>query len=86
MRAKFQQNEQLANFLIETFPLAIGEASRDAVWGIGMQLEHPDVLDVLKWEHRGNLLGYTLDQVREELMRTIMDSSPTRIIGQRLMN
>lgn len=45
IRAKFLQNEHLANFLIETHLLAIGEASRDPIWGVGMHLEHKDVLD-----------------------------------------
>lgn len=44
VRAKFLQNEQLANFLVETHPLPIGEASRDTVWGIGLTLESTDVL------------------------------------------
>lgn len=83
VRAKFQQNERLANFLIETYPLAIGEASKDAVWDVGMQLEHQDVMDITKWEHRGNLRGYTLEQVREELMRNILNSPPpTRTINR----
>lgn len=75
IRAKFQQNEQLANFLIETFPLAIGEASRNSMWGIGMQLEHKDVLDSRKWEKHGNLLGNTLVQVRAEMMHNLNQST-----------
>lgn len=75
IRAKFQQNEQLANFLIETFPLAIGEASRNTMWGIGMQLEHKDVLDSRKWEKYENLLGNTLVQVRAELMTNLNQPS-----------
>lgn len=81
IRAKFRQNDHLADFLIETYPLSIGEASRNQMWGIGMQLEHQDVMDINKWDHRGNLLGYTLEQVREELMRTVLDSPPTRVIN-----
>lgn len=80
IRAKFGQNERLANFLVETYPLSIGEASRDTVWGTGLQLEHPDVMNKLKWETRGNLLGYTPEQVREELMRKVLNSQPTRVI------
>lgn len=33
IRAKFSQNKRLLNFLVETYPLAIGEASRDSMWG-----------------------------------------------------
>lgn len=68
IRAKFQQNDHLAQFLIDTYPLAIGEASRDTLWGVGMQLENKDVLDTGKWELNGNLLGNTLAQVRAELI------------------
>lgn len=74
IRAKFQQNEKLADFLIETYPLAIGEASRDSIWGTGLTLEHKDTLDTNKWEHRGNLLGYTLTQVRNELMQNLREN------------
>lgn len=54
LRAKFQQNEQLAKFLTDTY--------------VGMSLEHKDVLDTTKWELNGNLLGNTLAQVRAELI------------------
>lgn len=68
IRAKFQQNKVLADFLIGTYPLALGEASKDPIWGIGMPLEHKEVLDTRRWEQYGNLLGNTLAQVRAELM------------------
>lgn len=71
IRAKFHQNEKLMNFLIETYPLAIGEASRDSMWGVGLQLEHEEVLNTSKWEQHGNLLGNTLAQVRAELMDSL---------------
>lgn len=68
IRAKFQQNEHLAKILTDTYPLAMGEASRDSLWGVGMSLEHKDVMDTNKWETNGNLLGNTLAQVRAELL------------------
>lgn len=74
-RAKFQQNEHLAKFLKDSHPLAIGEASRDSLWGVGMSLEHTGVLDTTKWEMNGNLLGNTLAQVRAELL-SAPDSPP----------
>lgn len=67
-RAKFKQNEHLANFLINTQPCRIGEASRDNFWGIGMTLENQQALDCTKWNQNGNLLGRTLEIVREELI------------------
>lgn len=75
IRAKFGQNERLANFLVETYPLTIGEASRDAIWGTGLTLEHKDTLGISRWDRRGNLLGSTLEQVREELMRNLMEET-----------
>lgn len=69
-RAKFKQNEDLADFLIETHPLEIGEASRNTVWGIGMTLDSTDVFDISKWVPGGNLLGKTLVKVRDELIKT----------------
>lgn len=77
IRAKFSQNERLSNFLIETHPLAIGEASRDSIWGVGLQLEHKDVMDVSKWEPHGNLLGNTLARVQAELIHMFNNSNAT---------
>lgn len=73
IRAKFSQNERLSNFLIETHLLAIGEASRDSMWGVGLPLEHKDVLDTTKWERHGNLLGNTLARVRAELIQQLIN-------------
>lgn len=74
IRAKFEQNEHLAKFLIDTYPLAIGEASRDTLWGIGMHLEHMDEMNTTKWEQHRNLLGNTLAQVRAELLQASDDT------------
>lgn len=49
-RAKFEQNELLANFLVETHPLRIGEASRNI---------DRNILNTAKWSKQGNLLGKT---------------------------
>lgn len=66
--AKFTNNKVLADYLCDTEPLILGEASRDKAWGIGMTLEEKDVLDQSKWLKEGNLLGRTLMKVREELL------------------
>lgn len=68
LRAKFMNNRQLANYLCDTKPLLLGEASRDKTWGIGRTLEEEDVLDHSKWLKEGNLLGRTLMKVRDELL------------------
>lgn len=67
-RAKFNQNPHLSKFLIDTYPLRIGEASRDEFWGTGLTLENVDAMDPAQWSQKGNLLGRTLEQVRSELM------------------
>lgn len=67
IRAKFIQNPKLADALYKTKDLQLGEASRDAVWGIGMDLDNPDALDPTKWSTNGNLLGRSLMDIRREL-------------------
>lgn len=72
-RAKFQQNEELADFLITTHPLELGEASKNPIWGIGLTLDSLDVLDSSKWNHQGNLMGRTLVKVRDELIASYIN-------------
>lgn len=62
LTAKFQQNQELAQFLIDTHPKTLGEASLNKRWGIGLPLNSPDVLDTSKWAEEGNLLGKKLTQ------------------------
>lgn len=70
--AKFSQNEHLGNFLVETHPLRIGEASKDTFWDIGLTLESEHALDVRRWPLQGNLLGLTLEKVRDEIIQHFM--------------
>lgn len=67
LRAKFSQNKTLQDKLRKTKSLLLGEASTNLRWGIGMDLNNPDVLSEEKWSSTGNLLGRTLMQVRQEL-------------------
>lgn len=67
LTAKFGQNENLAQFLIDTHPKTLGEASLNKRWGIGLPLNSPDVFDTSKWVEGGNLLGKKLAQVRDFL-------------------
>ena len=61
--AKFSQNEQLRDMLLATGDKVIAEASpQDAVWGIGMAEDHPNVTDMSLWGQ--NLLGKTIMRVR----------------------
>lgn len=67
LRAKFQQNKSLREFLCSTNNLLLGEASKNPRWGIGLELSDENVLDHTKWSTTGNLLGRTLMKVRGEL-------------------
>lgn len=44
LRAKFNQNNCMADYLCSTQPLNLGEASTNPVWGIGLPLDSQDVL------------------------------------------
>ena len=61
---KFEQNEALKEFLVNTGDRILVEASlRDKIWGIGPEQNHTDAADLNKW--RGlNLLGFALMEVR----------------------
>ena len=63
-QAKFSQNQQLKEFLINTGDNILVEASpRDRIWGVGMGQSNPDAENPSKW--RGlNLLGFALMEVR----------------------
>lgn len=67
--AKFSQNEELKATLLATGNKIIAEASPlDAIWGIGMAEDHPNVLDQSLWGR--NLLGKAIMRVREQLRGT----------------
>lgn len=69
LKAKFGQNEYLKKLLIATHPRKLGEASRDPVWGTGFHLKDDKVLDVDAWKKDGNLLGRSLEKIREEFLQ-----------------
>ena len=65
--AKFSQNEELKEFLLNTRNRVLVEASPvDRIWGIGLAIDNPDIENPWKWKGL-NLLGFALMQVREEL-------------------
>ena len=66
--AKFSQNEDLKQQLLETGKALLAEAAvRDQIWGIGLSMRDPDRLDQAKWKGQ-NLLGYALMMVRARLL------------------
>ena len=65
--AKFSQNKELLNQLQNTFDAVLVEASpKDKIWGIGIDVNHPDFLNPDKWPGQ-NLLGQALMEVRNLL-------------------
>lgn len=65
--AKFNQNPELANFLLRTDDSVIVEASPyDKIWGIGLAENDKNIKNPLLWKGE-NLLGYALMIVREKL-------------------
>lgn len=68
--AKFGQNPPLKQFLLETHPAVLVEASPyDRIWGIGLKESDPQALTPSSWQGL-NLLGFALMQVRELLTQT----------------
>lgn len=65
--AKFRQNIELREFLLNTKQRVLVEASpTDRIWGIGLTADDPDVENPEKWKGL-NLLGFALMKVRAEL-------------------
>ena len=67
LQAKFNQSEFCKQFLLATGSKQIGEAAKDKIYGIGMNLRHPNVLDHTKWDPKGNIMGKCLMEVRDKL-------------------
>lgn len=65
--AKFSQNKDLGDYLLQTGKRILVEASPiDEIWGIGLDRHNPKVENPLLW--RGlNLLGFALMEVRDSL-------------------
>ena len=67
-KAKFSQNEELKEYLLNTKNRVLVEASPlDKIWGIGMDANDNDAENPSKW--RGlNLLGFALMVARDEML------------------
>lgn len=66
---KFSQNPELKQFLLSTGNKILAEASPyDAVWGIKLSQDSPDINNPLKWRGE-NLLGFALMEVRDLLKK-----------------
>lgn len=70
---KFSQNIELQKILLRTKNKIICEASPyDKLWGIGIGVDHPDILDESKWQGE-NLLGKVLMDIREKLLDDLIE-------------
>ncbi|RYD82449.1 MAG: NADAR family protein [Sphingobacteriales bacterium] len=62
---KFNQNSELAEYLLKTADRILVEASPvDTVWGIGLSQDNPDINNIYVWRGE-NLLGFVLMEVRD---------------------
>jgi ribA/ribD-fused uncharacterized protein len=67
---KFQQNERLRRYLLDTADAILAEASPvDNIWGVGFEANDPRAQDPLRWTGV-SLLGFALMQARDQLAAT----------------
>lgn len=67
---KFTSAPEWKELLFLTHPYELVEASpSDRIWGIGMDIDNPDLLNQFKWGM--NLLGKALTMARDELMNKL---------------
>lgn len=73
--AKFTQNEEVYQSLMETDGLLLAQANPyDTVFGIGLGLHDPNSTNSKKWRGQ-NILGNILTDIREELKRIAMEEN-----------
>lgn len=65
--AKFSQNEELKERLLQTGDALLAEcAVHDRIWGIGLSMKDEKRFDISQWRGE-NLLGYALMMVRNKI-------------------
>jgi ribA/ribD-fused uncharacterized protein len=64
--AKFSQNNDLKDFLLQTKDAILVEASpNDNIWGVGLAANDPKIKNPNQWQGL-NLLGFLLMEIRDE--------------------
>ena len=66
LQARFEQHPQCKQALINTGKRQIGEATKEAPWGIGHRLSDPESLDPALWRD-ANIMGKILETIRDNL-------------------
>jgi ribA/ribD-fused uncharacterized protein len=68
--AKFNQNENLKTFLLQTGTNTLAEASPyDRYWGTGLRIGDKDAFNITKWTG-ANKLGHILEEIRTRLSQS----------------
>ena len=81
IREKFEQNEELKNFLLDTGNKTLVEGSYDNVWGAGEPLSSKECLNPLKWSSVG-ILGRILMKIRDTTYETDIGAVAAEIAGE----
>jgi len=66
IEAKFDQNESLAKYLVDTGSAKLCEANTNKYWGIGVMLKSKDLGNRSKWQEE-NQLGKLLIAKKKKL-------------------
>ena len=73
IRQKFEQNDILKNYLLDTGNKTLVEGSYDNVWGTGEPLSSKDCLNPTKWASVG-ILGRILMKIRDTTYEAAIDA------------
>jgi ribA/ribD-fused uncharacterized protein len=73
--AKYTQNEELKQLLINTGDRLLVEASPyDQIWGIGLGETEPNIDNPLVWKGQ-NLLGWAITLVKQEILNELKNNN-----------
>ena len=66
LQARFEQHPHCKQALLDTGKKQLGEATKEAPWGIGYRLSDPECLDPALWRD-ANIMGNILETIRDNL-------------------
>ena len=74
VRAKYDQNNDLKQLLLDTGSWRLGETGKETFFSIDLPLTHPDVLVTKRWKsnHLGNALEIARRDFRDHLYDTLL--------------